>query len=440
MKNKLNIPSKSYQHHFICLTVAVLLVFLMLPGCGSDKNIGRVEFLCMDQTGTPLEKVAVTFNNKEQQTNDQGLCQFRVKLDSPNLPLPVAAQKTDYQFIGPGDVYLKPGQVMKYGLNLLSNRVPPPDDHTDSLAKLTFEFIYPKEVPSAFVLEIESDPTGSKVTISRDQTTYAQDKIAPFTITLAPGNYDIHAVNESGYRDVEEIINVASDSTIIIKHDKRIEIQYATLQVESVPTGSEITINDRRGRVVARGRTGYNKTLPQGTYKVHAVSALGYLAEDVEVNLTSNKTITIEHRIIPIKIKIVTVPEEAYVYLNGRKEYGATPLEIRLKQAGFHNLEIQKTGFETHKKKIEFRAGAKDTTLSVTLNGLPHNFTIRLKERGKVFIDGNLINTEWQERIEVKGMTAGYHKIEIWYQKGNRKETYPKYLIKGTNDWVYDDF
>lgn len=385
MKNKLKTRYRSCQFHFCYWHVAMLFALLLWLRCGSDKNAGMVEFLCMDQSGAPLEKVEVSVGGKQQQSDNQGMCRFQLAVEPSKLWMVVNASKPGYQFIGPDSVYLKTGEQLTYALHFWDRQAILPPSDPNIPIKVAFNWI-------------AADITEQKITEPPEETVVAHD----------------------------------TETTRVIK-----EIPSFLLTITSQPTNSRVKIF-MKNRLIDQGRTPFNKTFKQGRYTVNVVSDSGYQSKDITVNLTSNKAFDIKHQMLPVPIKIETEPAGAIVYLNGNREPGLTPLEITLREAGFHELEIQRTGFETSKKKIEVQAGAKDTTLSVPLKGSPHNFTIQLKEKGKVFIDSKLINTQWQDRIAAKGITAGYHKVEILYQKGNRKEIHEKYFITGVSGQVYD--
>ena len=214
----------------------------------------------------------------------------------------------------------------------------------------------------------------------------------------------------------------------------------AILTIESIPTGSKINIKNKKGTIVARGKTPFTKRLKPGTYEVHTIS-VGYMSNTKRIKLTSpkNYTFTIEHQIIPIKVAIKTDPEDAYVYVNGSKERGATPLKITLRKEGPYEIEIKKKGYQDIQRTIDLRPGMiQNITINEKLKGKPINVTFRLQKKGKVIIDGKLINDDWQKRIAVKGITVGPHNIIINYKSGNQKINYDRFLIKHIDGWIYD--
>ena len=367
------------MRYSLYLFIIFLLLFCsILLNCKSNENFGLAEFVCIDQSGTLLDNVEVVINGKKQKSDDQGICQIRFPMNDSNSIIPIEANIKDYQFIDPDTIYLKRGQIVRYAMKFLNDDMLSSINRKNIENKVIFNFNYPDTKQEIVEPDIKLDD-----------------------VVLPPPPI------------------------------------YVTLKVESVPTGSYVTIKKKKRTIVNRRKTPYSQRLKYGKYRLHAVSELGYMSEIRNIQLSSNKTFTITHRILPATITIKTEPEGAYVYVNGRKEIGATPLQITLREEGAYNLKIERKGFHVENRKINFGPGDGDTEFLIKLKGLLHNVTFRLKEKGKITIDGVLINKKWGTRIETR-LTAGKHKIEILYKKKKRKITHDDYFIKGIEGWPYE--
>lgn len=272
MKNKFNIKDKSSNHNFNLSCVAILLVCLMLATCKSDNNISTVEFLCLDQSGTPIKQAEVTFNGTKQQSDDQGLCHFRVDLDRSNLRMFVNADAKDHQFVGPDSVYLTKGELLKYALNFFNDQLLQATDYTDGSDKIALEFISPDTFPTPpppppspdtiipkpatkYSLTVNSIPELSEVTIYERKMYKKKVKIserivadankrrAPFKILLAKGNYRINGkpLEFKYYKPIDEYVNLVSDHPVTLKHP----IWQVDLVITNIPVGAEILVNNK---------------------------------------------------------------------------------------------------------------------------------------------------------------------------------------------------
>lgn len=397
MKNRLNMLNKSSKNNLIYLTVSILFICLMLFGCGSDRDAGMVEFLCLDQSGAPIEKVAVTFNNKSKKSDDKGLCQFRVKLDRSNLRRPVDAQKAGFQFIGPDDVYLEQGKLVKYGLNLLSNKMNGSPNDPGIPAKLSFQWVYP------------------------DLDSISKEFVGIDTSAEEPKTEEIE--------------------------EKPLPIPSFSVNVDTDPPGSMVTIS-KGSRTIKRAKAPFAVSLQQGNYQFEATSSLGYKTFRGEIKINSNNPIKLKHEIIPLKLSIITDPQNADVYLNEAFQ-GRTSCAFELRRQGIYNLQIKMENFQKIGYEIDFRPSHYDTNVVVigkkitqipfdrkieireTLKGNPVLVLISLAKEGIIKIDGKQITPKAIKRWE-GNISAGRHDIEVIYKDGTSQVKKNYLIIKET--------
>ena len=123
-------------------------------------------------------------------------------------------------------------------------------------------------------VEIESDPTGAKVSIDSGTET-ATGCNTPCQMQLPPGRH-VMQVSLAGYRDASRIFMLPQDAQQKIKLDR----QAGTLYIRSTPGDAQILINGQ----AHPQPTPASVNLPVGKYKIE-LRKQGFVAYDEEIEV-----------------------------------------------------------------------------------------------------------------------------------------------------------
>lgn len=395
-------------HNFKFSCICLIILWLMLVNCNLFKNSAAIEFSCVDQSGNAVAGAKVLLNSMTETSNKKGNCKFTLKTENIDSLFQINVEKEGYVFPGPylinlDNVNLKKENQFKYTLDLINN--------------INFEKMMSESLDITFS-EIKKDTTEIK-----SKLVYLE--IEDIEEMKSPG--------ESEFTKPKEIKKKKKT------RKSKAPPRRARLKIESIPTGSDITIYSRK-RKITSGKTPFTTKLNLGKYKIHS-NKVNYMSNTQYVELTSStryKTITIGHQIIPVKVEILTNPEDAFVYVNSSKVRGGTPLKVTLRKKGTYKIDIKKKGYQDIHKTINLRPGMiQDITINEKLMGKPIHVTFRLPKKGNVYIDGKLINKTSLKRVEIKGITVGQHNIILDYGGGNRK-AYKNFMIKHIDGWPYN--
>ncbi|MCI0512400.1 PEGA domain-containing protein [candidate division KSB1 bacterium] len=194
--------------------------------------------------------------------------------------------------------------------------------------------------------------------------------------------------------------------------------------------------------------------LEEDTYTFKAVSDSGYASSEQSIKISRNQSILLKHEILPVRLKIISDPEGADIYLNNEFQ-DKTPVKIQIRKTGRYTLKMDLYGYTPIEETIDYsdilykskkiKIGAeeisnpssKEIPISRPLIGNPVTVTFALNEDAKIQIDGKSINTAWQKEITTR-VTAGNHTITIQYKRGNRVRKIEQHLVKPENNAHYN--
>jgi len=111
-------------------------------------------------------------------------------------------------------------------------------------------------------------------------------------------------------------------------------------------------------------------------------------------------------------VEVHSVPEGAQVYLDGKLVVGETPTVIEVADDDFHELRIEKTGFEPATRALTPDDKAPALTLPLSPEKLP---------RGIIMVDSNTASSVWVDGVDTGYTTptlgiylpAGQHLVEV---------------------------
>jgi serine/threonine protein kinase len=141
------------------------------------------------------------------------------------------------------------------------------------------------------------------------------------------------------------------------------------------------------------------------------------------VNLRAGERTAVQVTLPPVthKVEVRSVPDGASVLLDGRLVLGETPTTIEVTDDDFHELRVEKTGYETQTRPLT--PDDKQTSLTISLNQ-------EKNPRGTVIVDGNSAAEVWIDDVNTGyttptlgiEVTAGAHTIDVRDGAGRRSQ------------------
>lgn len=212
--------------------------------------------------------------------------------------------------------------------------------------------------PETGRVDIESTPTGAVVQI---------DGVAvgttPLATDLPTGIHDIQ-VSKEGFVPWQERVQIGPAG---YRKTVQLEITAAStrfvLQIRTDPTGASVSLNGR-----AVGVTPFRVELQKQQYRVELTKA-GYRSWKGVVRPPDGQeaTLNLELQRAQARMVLISMPERATVYLNGRPA-GATPLDREV-TPGIYTITLEKPGYETWSERL--RVGPEGLRKTIRLSRAP---------------------------------------------------------------------
>lgn len=192
------------------------------------------------------------------------------------------------------------------------------------------------------------------------------------------------------------------------------------LFVLSTPSGAKITID---GKPLADATPAAVMSLAPGPHTVTIARPEGRGApveRRVVVRPGEREVVNVVMPPASHTVAVHSVPEGATVYLDGRLVAGETPTTVEVTDDDFHELRVERAGFETAVKPIT--PDDRETQLTVSLQ--PER-----RPRGVVFVDSNSAAEVWIDGVNTGYTTptlglhvgVGTHVVEV--RDGSRRAT-----------------
>jgi hypothetical protein len=130
------------------------------------------------------------------------------------------------------------------------------------------------------------------------------------------------------------------------------------------------------------------------------------------------------------RIEIRSVPDGASVYLDGRLVLGETPTTVEVTDDDFHELRVEKNGYETLTKALTPDDKAPGLTLTLTPEKQPRGtLMVDANSAAEVWIDG--INTGYTTPTLGIEMPVGAHTVEVRDGSGRRSQSAQVNIAQG---------
>ncbi len=241
---------------------------------------------------------------------------------------------------------------------------------------------YTLDVERALIL-VRTEPAGADVRyngVSLGET--------PLLITtLASGRTYPVELNLTGYQTKK--INLTPEGRKPLVRDEVLVLDSGVVNCTSEPSGATVIVNG-----IERGETPVTvENIPKGLASI-TMRLAGYQDETRELRLApgDRQSLSLKLKGIPAKLKIVSTPEEARVFVDGDYQ-GKSPVTIPSLAAGSHEIRVELAGYGELTRKVEVANGQERTeefTLSSVLGRLE---IVTIPAGAKISIDGKAVGT-----------------------------------------------
>jgi hypothetical protein len=261
------------------------------------------------------------------------------------------------------------------------------------------------------ILIAASEPAGAEVTI--DGISYGA---TPALVTALPlGTYKLNFAL-AGYKT--KTIEVSVKDRTPVKAFVSLTSDTATLNIACDLPDVAISLNG-----IPRGTAPCTiDRIPAGDAELSA-TAKGYkpFMQKLRLGEGETQTVTIQLEIQPASLKVVSIPENARVYVDNNFR-GTTPLDIPAIDAGPHRVRVEQQGYDPNARNIELQPGEAtveefrlaSNTGTVLLTTEPDGVTVIVdgKEVGKTppaKDQGQGISAPYP----IEGLSTGNHEIKF---------------------------
>ena len=216
-----------------------------------------------------------------------------------------------------------------------------------------------------------------------------------FSFTLKPLN------NENNKKTVQPISVKKQNNNLTANN-------FASLSVNSVPKGAEVTINGE-----SKGVTPLQlNELAAGSYNIN-IKSDGYKTYQNNILLKKGASKKIEIPLSPLtgNLAISTEPSGALIRVDNKALNSLAPTTVNEIPAGKHIIEISKNGYAAYINEINITPG-QTKSLNITLNPAFGLLNILVKPWGSIYID-NQLKKESASYVNKFELSAGKHLLKI---------------------------
>ncbi len=274
------------------------------------------------------------------------------RLSIETLPPVDAIVSIDNSMMGKapyGPIELQPGE---HSVSVNADRYLPFSDIIDMAGLGREEMLSVQLVPRWSNVAITSEPAGAAI-YSGD----TQVGETPLTIELLEGTHQISVVRD-GFAAWDGAV-VARPNIDQVLPLIRLQPANATLQVNSIPRGANITVDGRY-----RGQSPISLALSPGIDYVIGLSKAGYGSSSRRVRLSAaaSDSITVDLSARTGRLTVNVSPADATVYVDGRAR-GNGSKTLALSSAP-HRIEVKKSGYASWTRTVTPRPGYPQTVVA----------------------------------------------------------------------------
>jgi hypothetical protein len=180
--------------------------------------------------------------------------------------------------------------------------------------------------------------------------------------------------------------------------------------VNSQPAGATVELD---GHALAETTPTVARGVGAGAHHVR-LRADGHALVDEAVTLAAGERTAIDVALPPASrtVEVQTVPAGALVFLDGHLMVGQTPLQVELTVDDFHELRLEKAGYEPMRHAIKPEQLAPQLSVVLEAEKRPRGFLwVDANRAAQVFLDGaytGLVTPTLGMRV-----SAGEHLVEL---------------------------
>lgn len=354
-------PPKRRKRSALLVAGAVLLLALGLIAFAASSP-GRFEELLASIRSIRTSAGGETTATSNEQPPPPSKVRLAVRVDPPGAEVWVDGKNKglaplDAFEVAPGSLEVR---AQKAGYALFDTMLVLAPEEAEDLAIALERVVFP---PALGHLRVRSEPDSATVLLNGKRIGET-----PYEAPVGVGTYQV-VVQREGYEPDSAEVDVREGETAAL--ERALVRREGLLRVLVMPYGA-IYVDE----VQKRGAQGgwYEERLPYGTYDLRAVHPkLGSWKKRVAIDSESPDTVLFNFgREFKVRVVASTPDGEAVrnaeIYIDGELHNMPTPREITL-QAGTHNIEVRKSGYE-------LIGGAQEITLEADAEQ-PLEFTLK---------------------------------------------------------------
>ena len=260
-------------------------------------------------------------------------------------PAVEAVVTVDETHVGPaphGPVELEPGN---HSVEVVAERYLPYRDRITVPGLGLHQHLAVQLVPRWASVAITSSPSGATIYAGQEEI-----GVTPATIELLEGSHELSVVHE-GYKAWDGVVSALPNEQKALPLIE-LEPANARLQVRSIPSGANITVNGRY-----RGQSPITLALsPDTDYDIGLYKAgYGSAVRQVRLAAAASREITVDMTARTGTVTVSAQPQDASIVVNGQvRGEGTATLEL---PAAPHRIEVRKDGYQTFSRDITPRPG-----------------------------------------------------------------------------------
>ncbi len=241
---------------------------------------------------------------------------------------------------------------------------------------------YALEAEKALML-LRSEPAGADVKYAGVSL-----GVTPLLVSTLPTDhaYTFELV-KNGYQTKK--IDVVPVGRTPLVREETLALDSGVIDCSSEPAGATVTVNG-----VERGVTPLHLThVPKGLATI-TLKRAGYHPETRELRLVpgDRQTLAVKLRGLPAKLKVVSSPEQARVFLDGNYQ-GKTPTTIANVAPGRHELRIERPGHAPQTQTVQLGNGEEKTATFKMESVMGRVEIVTTPPGARVFVDGRSMGT-----------------------------------------------
>jgi len=200
------------------------------------------------------------------------------------------------------------------------------------------------------------------------------------------------------------------------------------LVVTTQPPGARLIVD---GKAAEETTPTALRGLSAGAHEI-AVEKAGYATVARHIGVAEDERQALDLVLPPHsrRVEVASVPPDATLYVDGNLVPGTTPLTVSLTEEDFHELRVERAGYETATRALK----PEDHDASVTLSMQPER-----QPRGTLLVDSQDVAEVWVDGVAT-GMNTptlgfrvgeGEHVIELRAPSGEKSAPKRIKLVRG---------